>query len=260
MTSPVTVSQGKVKTAAGDAPVIPLLMVGFGAYLMWFAVKYWRGAGPAVWPSYPVKSVLQGKGIPANQTAQTAAAAVASYEATLPAPGQNLHKAPPGPAPTGQPQNMARMLLSRFGWGAGEMAPLISLWTQESGWNPKARNPSSGALGIAQALGHGTSGTGGTLGNEYGAQYGLTPAEAQAANSGSALQQIRWGLGYIKARYHSPAAAWQHEQTFGSYMQGGTIPPGQTGIVGEEGRPEYVTAGPGGAVVTPGAPQPSEVR
>jgi len=169
--------------------------------------------------------VLQGKGIPANQTAQTAAAAVASYEATLPQPGQNLRKAPPGPAPTGQPQNIARMLLSRFGWGAGEMAPLISLWTQESGWRTTARNPNSGALGIAQALGHGSPGkdfpngpdTSGSLGNEYGPAYGLTPAEAKAANSGSALQQIRWGLGYIKARYGSPAAAWRHEQQFSWY-------------------------------------------
>lgn len=216
MTSPVTLSQGEVRTPAGDAPVIPLLMIGFGAYLMWFAVKYWRGAGPAVWPSYPIKSVLQGKGVPANQTAQTAASAVASYESSLPQPGQTPGPAP-GPQPTGQPQNIARLLLARFGWGADQMTPLISLWTRESGWNPIARNPTSGALGIAQALGHGTSGTAGTLGNEYGAQYGLTQAEAQAANSGSALQQIRWGLGYIKARYGSPAAAWQHEQAFNWY-------------------------------------------
>jgi hypothetical protein len=215
--SPVTISQGKVETPAGSAPVIPLLMVGFGAYLMWFAVKYWRGAGPAVWPSYPIKNVLQGKGIPPNQTAQTASSAVASYEAGLPQPGQP--PPPGGPQPTGKPQNMARLLLQRFGWGPAEMTPLISLWTKESGWSALAKNPTSGALGIAQALGHGAAdgSTAGTLGNEYGAQYGLTPAEAQAANSGSALQQIRWGLGYIKARYGSPAGAWRHEQAFNWY-------------------------------------------
>lgn len=214
--SPVTVSRGKVRTAAGDAPVIPLLMVGFGAYLMWFAVKYWRGAGAAVWPSYPIKSVLQGKGIPPNQSAQTAASAVASYEAALPQPAPSPQPSP-GPQPTGQPQNIAKLLLSRYGWDSTQMSPLISLWTQESGWRPTARNPTSGALGIAQALDHGGTGTAGTLGNEYGAQYGLTQAEAQAANSGSALQQIRWGLGYIKARYGSPAAAWRHEQQFNWY-------------------------------------------
>jgi cell wall-associated NlpC family hydrolase len=365
MASPVTVSQGEVKTPAGDAPVIPLLLIGLGGYLMWFGVKYWRGSGPAVWPSYPIKSVLQGRGLPAPEPAPPVSATLAAYESAvaqnIPAAGtpggppggsiggssvatdalryaghcyvfggaarkgsgcwdcssfvnwvvgHDLRLAIPGvpaggydgsshgpvvaqwlttslcksvtkyqpgdlviwgpnahmgivtspgqmisalnPAlgtritpiaaahtglPVfrrlvaaqstgggggggnvgGSPQNMARLLLARFGWGSGEMAPLISLWNRESGWNPRARNPSSGALGIAQALGHGGSGTGGTLGNEYGAQYGLSAAQARQANSGSALQQIRWGLGYIKARYGSPAAAWAHEQSHNWY-------------------------------------------
>jgi cell wall-associated NlpC family hydrolase len=114
-----------------------------------------------------------------------------------------------GPQPSGQPQNIARLLLRRFGWGPAQMTPLVHLWTGESNWDPKARNAGSGALGIAQALGHGSAQTKGSLGNEYGAQYGLTVQDAQAANSGSALQQIRWGLGYIKAVYGSPAAAYQ---------------------------------------------------
>jgi hypothetical protein len=158
----------------------------------------------------------------------------------------------------GQAQNTARLLLPRYGWGASEFAPLVKLWGGESGWNPRARNPGSGALGVAQALGHGGPGTAGSLGNDYGAQYGLTQAEAQAANSGNAMQQIRWGLGYIKAVYGSPSsayAAWQG-RTPHWYAGGGVIPPGKTGIVGEEGKPEYVTASPEGAVVTPGAPQP----
>jgi cell wall-associated NlpC family hydrolase len=346
MTSPVAVSQGKVKTPAGDAPVIPLLMIGFGGYLIWFGVKYWRGAGPAVWPSFPIKSVLQGKGLPAPEPAPPVEAQLASYEqqvaqnigptgggtiggtaistdalryaghcyafggaarkgngcwdcssfvnwvighdlnlaipgvpagkydgsshgppvanwlttplcrgVTAPQPGDlaiwgpNAHmgvvigggkmisalnpalgtrvtdiaaahtgvpvfrrllaaQGTTGTGGGGQPQNIARLLLSHFGWGPAQMPPLVKLWTGESNWDPKARNSSSGALGIAQALGHGGRNTGGTLGNEYGAQYGLTVADAKAANSGSALQQIRWGLGYIKARYGSPQAAY----------------------------------------------------
>lgn len=353
MTSPVTVSGGDVRTPVGSAPVIPILLGGFGIYLLWFGVKYWRGTGPAVWPSYPIKGVLQGKGLPHPEPAPPATTQVGVYEAQiqqevassgLPSPGggpggaaiaadaekyvgkvpykwgratpqgwdcsgmcnwvighdlsspipntkppfsgqihgpdvaswiswggavdvavpqigdlacwgpnahmgimaDSLHcisaqdpavgttitpvvlthtgipvyrrvKSAGGPAPTGRPQNIARMLLARFGWGASEFPPLVSLWNRESGWNPDAVNPSSGALGIAQALGHGGAGTGGTLGNEYGAQYGLTVDDARAANSGSALPQIRWGLGYIKQRYGSPAAAWQHEQQFGWY-------------------------------------------
>lgn len=107
-----------------------------------------------------------------------------------------------------QAQNTARLLLPRYGWNASQFGPLVKLIAGESGWSPTARNPGSGALGIGQALGHGTSGTAGTLGNEYGPQYGLTAADARAANSGSALQQIRWTLGYIKARYGTPAAAY----------------------------------------------------
>lgn len=105
-----------------------------------------------------------------------------------------------------------RAAATAHGWGnGGQWNALTHLIAAESGGNPTARNPSSGALGIAQALGHGTSCSGGTLGNEYGPQYGLTCAQAKAANSGNATQQMRWMLGYIKARYGSPAAAWQHE-------------------------------------------------
>ncbi|HEV2317346.1 MAG TPA: hypothetical protein VGV89_07215 [Thermoplasmata archaeon] len=220
-------SGGSVSTPLGDAPVVPLLLVGFGAYLIWFGIKYWRGAGPAVWPSYPIKSVLQGKGVPPNETATTATAVLTAYEQSLSQQvKQQQHQAqtspggppPTGPEPGGAPQHIARLLLSRYGWAASQMPPLILLWTRESNWNPNARNTTSGAYGIAQALGHGGAGTAAANGtNEYGAEYGLTDAEARAANSGVALWQIRWGLGYIKSVYGSPAAAWAHEVQFGWY-------------------------------------------
>lgn len=384
MTSPAAPAPPKILR---DSSIIPLIMIGSGAYLLWFGVKYWRGAGPATWPSYPVKSVLQGKGIPPNTPAPSAEAELATFEqqnapggggggniagyadpftnvrgltperidqgvdfaGTGPvaaigpgvvthaatgdtgwgppagsapggfisyrltggpaaghevyvaegvtpavAPGQKvtagqvigrmsggietgwasgqgtqpLSQTPQaggiggaGPFPTkvgvnfdrllialgvraapnlgqpasgdlpsgypetwdagqvssGRPQNTAKLLLSSFGWGSGQFPSLDKLWTRESGWRPTARNPQSGALGIAQALGHGGPDTAGTLGNEYGAQYGLTPAQARAANSGNMVQQIRWGLGYIKAVYRSPGAAWAHEQAQGWY-------------------------------------------
>lgn len=100
------------------------------------------------------------------------------------------------------------------------MGPLILLWNRESGWNSEARNPTSGAFGIAQALGHGQADTAASDGtNEYGAEYGLSAAEARAANSGDARWQIEWGLGYIKDTpgYGSPSAAWAHEQANGWY-------------------------------------------
>lgn len=98
------------------------------------------------------------------------------------------------------------------GWGkGGQWNALTHLIAAESGGNPNATNPSSGAYGIAQALGHGTSCSSGSHGNNYGPQYGLTCKQAQQANSGNAAQQLRWMLGYIKSRYGTPAGAWQHE-------------------------------------------------
>lgn len=218
MAGDVSVSGGKVRTPVGDAPVLPLLLLGIGGYLMWYGVHYWRSSNTR-WASDPVKSVLQGKGLPQNIPAGSAETQVAAYEGTLTqqqAGGGG--GAPQGTLPAGPLQNTAKLLLGKYGWGVDQMAPLIRLWTQESGWSSIARNRSSGAFGVAQALGHGEPGTAAPDGtNEYGAQYGLTVAEAQAANAGSGRWQIEWGLGYIRDRYGSPAAAWAHEQAFNWY-------------------------------------------
>jgi hypothetical protein len=89
-------------------------------------------------------------------------------------------------------QQIGFRLASSYGWGtAGEWGALNKLWTKESDWNNIARNKSSGAYGIAQAL-----------------PPTKMPAAAQA---GDATTQIAWGLGYIKDRYGSPANAWKHE-------------------------------------------------
>ncbi len=76
----------------------------------------------------------------------------------------------------------------------GEYQCLHALWAKESGWNHFAQNRSSGAYGIPQAL--------------PGAKM-ASAGEDWATNPET---QIRWGLGYIDARYGSPCAAWQHSQ------------------------------------------------
>jgi hypothetical protein len=95
-----------------------------------------------------------------------------------------------------QAQQYAFSLFSKYGWGADQEQPLVSLWNQESGWNANAVNSSSGAAGIPQALGHGNV-------------FGLGWANAAA--------QIVWGLEYIKSTYGSPAEAWAHEESNGWY-------------------------------------------
>lgn len=115
-------------------------------------------------------------------------------------------------------QAIGRLAAAPYGWATGnEWASLVSLWNRESTWNNQATNPTSGAYGIAQALGHGQGlATEGSVTNEYGG-YGVSDAVAQEANSGSASAQIAWGLAYIQSTYGTPAAAWAHEESAGFY-------------------------------------------
>jgi hypothetical protein len=90
-------------------------------------------------------------------------------------------------------------MLASFGWASSEFGCLNELWERESGWNPSATNPYSGAYGIPQALPASKMAS-------AGADWATSPAT-----------QIRWGLGYIKATYGSPCAAWSHETAAGWY-------------------------------------------
>lgn len=117
-----------------------------------------------------------------------------------------------GPAPTagdttGGPQAYARSLLPSYGWNSSQWPPLYNLWMRESGWRWNADNPSSSAYGIPQAL------------------PGSKMASAGADWATNPNTQVRWGLGYIKGRYGSPAAAWAHSEAVGWYSKGGVFHP-----------------------------------
>src|SRR5215469_17951026 len=119
MPSPVTVSGGDVKAGPVSAPAIPLLMIGIGGYLCWFGIHYWRS--DLKWPSDPVKSVLQGKGLPATaQPAPEAAQLTALTSAYTGTEG-----AYQGALPSGAAQNTARLLLPKFGLDMAQMPYLI---------------------------------------------------------------------------------------------------------------------------------------
>jgi cytoskeletal protein RodZ len=97
------------------------------------------------------------------------------------------------------PRVAARAQLAEHGWGAGQFACLDALWTKESGWRHTARNASSGAYGIPQALPAGKLAS-------AGADWQTNP-----------VTQIRWGLGYIEDVYGSPCAAWSHSRAVNWY-------------------------------------------
>ncbi|CAM3562456.1 lytic transglycosylase domain-containing protein [Stackebrandtia soli] len=90
-------------------------------------------------------------------------------------------------------------ILAEYNFGTDQMQCLVPLWEHESGWNPNAANPSSGAYGIPQSL------------------PGDKMASAGADWQTNAATQIRWGLSYIKGRYGDPCGAWGYWQGNGWY-------------------------------------------
>jgi cell wall-associated NlpC family hydrolase len=123
--------------------------------------------------------------------------------------------APGAPAGGGTWVELGRAMAAQRGWTGQEWNDLYALWQRESGWNPNAQNPHSGAAGIPQDI----------TGNFHGGGRG----------------QIQWGLDYIAGRYGDPAGAWAHENRFGWYGLGGVVPYFQDGGVvttlGHSGQP-----------------------
>jgi hypothetical protein len=90
-------------------------------------------------------------------------------------------------------------LMLDAGFKIDQFPCLDKLWKKESGWNHRAKNPSSGAYGIPQSL------PGSKMASE-GSDWKTSPAT-----------QIKWGLGYIEGRYDTPCNAWSHSQNTGWY-------------------------------------------
>lgn len=203
--APVNVSGGEVKAGPVSAPVIPLILIGIGMYLSWFGVHYWRS--DTKWPTDPIKDTLQGKGVPAANTPPSYASqdqaqlsqAQLSQATGIPAGGNT----PAGNTSASDNQALAKSMAKPYGWDSGQQwADLVSLWNRESGWSNTAKNPTSGAYGIPQAL-----------------PATKMPQAAQAPPIGISdpRSQIQWGLQDIAQTYGSPSVAWAHEQALGWY-------------------------------------------
>ena len=129
-------------------------------------------------------------------------------ESVVAAAGMPSEAAPTPAGGGGNAANMklAQQMLAARGWG-GQWGALRSLWMGESGFRHTARNPSSGAYGIPQALPASKMAS-------AGADWQTNPAT-----------QIKWGLDYIGGRYGNPAAAyaaWQSRSPHW-YGQGGRL-------------------------------------
>lgn len=143
-------------------------------------------APAAAFSAAGTRTTLQLDAQPSRSSAAAASSAVQARRAS----GHRRHRGP---------RAIARLLLHRLGFKRWQFRYLNRLWSRESSWNPRASNPYSGAYGIPQAV------------------PGSKMASAGRHWRTSSWTQIRWGLRYIRGRYHSPRRAWWHEQGTGWY-------------------------------------------
>jgi hypothetical protein len=174
-----------------------------GGVLLWSGIK-----GETI--SQTVQELARGKQ-PSGTDTQAITIPSAPSSSTSPGGGGGSFATPVGPGSSSAGRSALQQAAKAYGWDTGaQWLHLVYVEMREAGFNARARNSSSGALGEAQALGHGDAGSAGTLGNEYGG-YGLTDAQAKLANSGNAYWQAVWMVNYIHATYGTPAAAAAHE-------------------------------------------------
>jgi Transglycosylase SLT domain len=91
--------------------------------------------------------------------------------------------------PDGAREIAKEIATETYGWSDKQFTCLNTLWTRESHWNYRARNPRTGAHGIAQALPA-------TKMEVIGTDWRTNP-----------ITQIQWGLRYISIRYDNPCKA-----------------------------------------------------
>lgn len=129
----------------------------------------------------------------------------------------------------GSVEALMKTAAASIGWTGAQWTALYDVEEREAGFNLTAKNPSSGAYGLAQFI-NGPS--------EY-AQYG--------GNSFTAAGQIVAMLNYIKQRYGTPEAAWAHEESYGWYGSGGPA----SGWIGVGDRGRELIKVPNGSTVYP---------
>ena len=160
-----------------------------------------------------------------------AQAAVRQATALAKSQAQKLLSIPGSGALGGDQAANMRLARSMFPWGGqAEWGAFVDLEMREAGFNRFARNPSSGAYGIPQAL-----------------PPTKMPFAAQAAGGSHAGTQLAWMFNYIRQVYGDPLRADAHERSFHWYDSGGWLPPGVSMAVNRTGRHERVL-GPDEAV------------
>lgn len=104
-----------------------------------------------------------------------------------------------GKTPAGARLVAKALILEKYKWNSSQISCLDQLWTSESHWNFQARNPRSGAHGIAQAM--------------PGNKMEIIALDWRT----NPVTQIKWGLNYVKVRYGTPCGALAKKHRSGYY-------------------------------------------
>jgi phage-related protein/LysM repeat protein len=116
-----------------------------------------------------------------------------------------------------------------FGWGSTAQWNAINwIVNHESGWNPRAQNPTSTASGLFQQI--------------DGTWRAYRPIGNNAAHMKDATvnDQAQAGLNYIRSRYGSPTQAQAFWQGHHWYDSGGLLQPGITVAHNDTGKAEVI--------------------
>jgi hypothetical protein len=187
---------------------MPLAVTGGAVLLLWSGL---RGKS---W-STVLRDVIGGHSPATATTAYKIAPGTPSSLVPRFVGGVEVNPPPPNAATVVALKAFARTLMIRHGW-AGQWKSFDALEMSEAGWNPRALNPSSGAWGLAQALGHGTPATDtGNGHNQYG-NFGTPVAICRMANNGKGSAQLIWMFNYLK-KYNGPDGAWAFHRANNSY-------------------------------------------
>ncbi len=160
-----------VKTPAGDAPVVPVLILTFGAYLTWFGVHYWRS--DTAWPSDPVKAVLTGQPIPVPDRSSGRAA----IQGIVDSAGGSVTET--GSATGHSP-------------GAGATKDVMNKEEIKSLWTGNGGSAGTAAIAAAIALAESSGRTQVTSHNpDGGTNVGLWQLDTRGAGAGHTIEQLQ---------------------------------------------------------------------
>jgi resuscitation-promoting factor RpfB len=155
----------------------------------------------ANWTLGQTPTLMQALGVTSPPAITGLTASGTSPSTTTPPAPDSAPVAPPSSGSDSANQALGQQMAAAqpYGWTGAQWTALNNIVMAESGWDDTAKNPSSGAYGIPQAL------------------PGSKMASAGANWQTSAATQIKWMLLYIQQRYGNPVSAWAFHLANGWY-------------------------------------------